>query len=184
MIPPADGRQFLVLARDAIASAFGKDDPVDESLKKYNKEQGVFVTLHKKGELRGCIGYPEPVMPLYDAVIDAAISAAFSDPRFPQVTEDELAELDLEISILTVPEKLECDPEKYGSTIKIGTDGLIIRGRSSGLLLPQVATEWNFSPIQFIEAVCEKAGLSKEAWKDTSNSLFTFQAQIFNEKDT
>jgi len=183
MVPEADGKRFLRLARETVSGAFKGIDPEDHILKeKYQKKQGVFVTLKKKGELRGCIGFPEPVIPLYTAVKEAAKEAAFGDPRFPEVTESELEDISFEISILSVPQELKNQtPEGIISSVRIGQDGLIIRGHSSGLLLPQVATEWGFSQEKFLEEVSRKAGLGKDAWKNPRNRLFTFQAQIFME---
>ena len=80
---------------------------------KFKEKQGVFVTLNKNGQLRGCIGYPQPIMPLYKAVINAARAAAFEDPRFPAVRKDELKEISFELSVLTVPELIEAKPEEY-----------------------------------------------------------------------
>ena len=187
MIPKEDGKLFLQLARDSIKTSFSDNEleEIPTLKKKYSEKQGCFVTIHKHGQLRGCIGFPEPYLPLYNAIIDAARSAAFRDPRFPRLSQDELDEIDLEISILTVPKLIEIkSPEDYLKFIKIGKHGLIIRNAfSSGLLLPQVATEWNFSPEEFLECLCQKAGLPKGSWKSTENKIYYFEAQIFSEKD-
>ena len=146
------------------------------------EKRGVFVTLTKNGELRGCIGYPEPVLELYIALYDAALSAALRDPRFPPVTCQELLEISIDITILTKPELITVNPDMRPSIIRIGTHGLIIRGHGrSGLLLPQVATEWNFNQIEFLEQTCQKAGLPKDSWTLGSVSLYTFTGQIFQE---
>lgn len=139
------------------------------------EKRGVFVTL-KDPDLRGCIGFPSPVMPLGDAIMEAAIAAA-NDPRFPPLREDELEKLKIEVSVLTVPETLK-DPSP--NKIKVGRDGLIIEhhGRS-GLLLPQVATEHHMTSFEFLEAVCQKAGLPPGSWKDAT--IKTFRAKIFSE---
>jgi len=144
---------------------------------KLHEKRGVFVTL-KNPDLRGCIGFPLPVMALGDAVIEAAVAAA-NDPRFPPLREDELKGLTLEVSVLTVPKVLkEPSPEK----LEIGRDGLIIEfsGRS-GLLLPQVAPEHNMAAVEFLEAVCQKAGLPSGSWKEKGAIIKTFQAEIFSE---
>jgi len=185
MIPESDGKKLLKLARDSVESYFSnKEIKVDDELKKkYSEERGVFVTLQKQGDLRGCIGFPEPIMQLIDAIIDAAKAAAFQDPRFPQVSEGELKDIDFEISVLTVPEEIVSDsPEGYLKQIKIGEDGLIIRGdMGSGLLLPQVFIEYPCDAKGALEMTCQKAGLNKDAWKKGSNKIFKFQAQIFSE---
>lgn len=185
MLSFEDGEKFLDLARNSVKTYFLNKEPEDSQLKEmFSKKQGVFVTLHKNMQLRGCIGYPEPVLPLYDAVIKAARSAAFNDPRFPPVSEDEIEDIKFEVSVLTVPEKVNVDePDEYLKKVRIGKDGLIIKGYSSGLLLPQVAEEWNFNQQQFLECVSEKAGMEKDAWKNHQNEIYTFQAQIFSETD-
>ena len=183
MIPGEDGQRFLSLARKSVETYLKNAEPQDDALSsRYQVPQGVFVTIHQAGSLRGCIGFPEPVLPLYQAVISAARAAAFEDPRFPPVSKEELASLTFEVSVLTIPKDL-----KQGSSasmvraIRVGTDGLIIKGRRSGLLLPQVATEHGLDAKAFLECVCHKAGLEADAWKDPQNRLYTFQAQVFSE---
>lgn len=145
----------------------------DEKLK---IKTGVFVTLKKKGELRGCIGLIKGIKPLYLGVIDMAIAAATQDPRFPPVIKNELKDIEIEISILTPFQKVE-DPEK---DIVVGRDGLyIMKGFYSGLLLPQVPVEWGWDRKTFLEQVCYKAGLPKDAWKTAE--LYKFQAIVFGE---
>lgn len=186
MIPLEDGKKLLKLAKDSVSNYFtGKAANIDDNLrKKYSEKQGVFVTLHKDGELRGCIGFPEPVMPLIEAIINAAKAAAFDDPRFEPLQKEELKEIVFEISVLTVPKLLVVKkPEEYLKHIKIGRDGLIIRaGYRSGLLLPQVFTEYNCIPRSALEMTCQKAGLYRDAWKDLGNKIFSFSAQIFAEE--
>lgn len=141
-------------------------------------ELGAFVTLKLNGELRGCIGYIEGFQALDQTISEMAKSAAFSDPRFPPVGKAELAEIRIEISILS---KLQ--PVKAIDEIEIGRDGLLIRNNfTSGLLLPQVATEWNWERQEFLEHTCLKAGLDRQAWKLPENKLFSFSAEIFSEK--
>lgn len=179
-----DGENLITLAREAVLSKFKSKKVNLDAYSKYNTPQGVFVTLHKKGNLRGCIGFPIPVYPLNEAVEKAAIAAAFEDTRFSPLTESEYKEIDFEISILTIPEKIVVkNPEEYLKKIKIGVDGLILKTSfTSGLLLPQVAPEWGFSEKEFIEATCEKAGLPKSAWKETGVDIYKFQAKIFGEE--
>ena len=142
---------------------------------------GVFVTLNKKNNLRGCIGYAEPVKPAIDATMEVALSAAFNDPRFPQVSEKEFEDLDFEVTVLTKPEIIEVAHYKqYFDEIEIGRDGLIIqKGYARGLLLPQVATENAFTIEDFLEHTCMKAGISADSWMDESCDVYKFQGQIF-----
>ena len=177
-----DQTLLLKLARDALECSF-KDADVDVSkVGHLTQLRGCFVTLHKDNQLRGCIGFPKPIMPLYEQIITACRAAAFEDPRFSPVTKNELKNIVIEISILTKPELIKVkNSDEYLENIEIGKDGLIIQGESSGLLLPQVATEYNFDPKQFLECVCEKAELNKDAWKDSKNKIYKFKAEIFSE---
>ncbi len=184
MLSQEEGKELLRLARDSIKSFFeSKDVRVkEEIMKRFSEKQGVFVTLTIDGDLRGCIGYPEPIFPLYEAVINSARSAAFSDPRFSPLTKEEFKDVHLEISVLTVPELIKAKPDDYVKKIKVGEDGLIVRSAyGSGLLLPQVAIEYKWDAKQFLEHTCEKAGLNKNSWKEKSILVYKFQAQIFEE---
>lgn len=175
----SDKSQLLKLARDSISSTFGhKEAKVSKQIiKDFSEKQGVFVTLHLDGNLRGCVGFPYPILPLYQAVIEAARSAAFKDFRFSPLMEFELPKIKIEISVLTVPKKLAT--KNLPKCIKIGTDGLIVkRGYCSGLLLPQVATEYSWSPSEFLKQTCHKAGLSEDAWEDDKAEVYAFQAEI------
>lgn len=181
-----DGQELIVLARESIHSYFSKKDLLitDEIKKKYSEKQGVFVTLNLDGNLRGCIGFPEPVYQLYKAVSEAAMSAAFNDPRFNALTKEEFDRIKIELSVLTVPEMIKSNPSplEYLDKIKIGEDGLIIKSEhGSGLLLPQVFPEYNCDSNKALEMTCEKAGLDKDAWKNLNNKIFKFQAHIFKE---
>ena len=182
-----EGKELISLARDSISKHLESKAIVvnDKTKKRYSEKQGVFVTLHKNGELRGCIGFPEPVLPLFEAVIQAAKSAAFGDPRFPSLSKEEYKDISVEISVLSIPKLIEVDkPEDYPKKIKIGKDGLIIRSAfGSGLLLPQVAPEWHWNEEEFLDNTCNKAGLSPEFWKQGNCKIFKFQAQIFKEKN-
>ena len=146
------------------------------------EKHGVFVTIYKNNNLRGCIGLPYPAKPLIDALIESAVSAC-CDPRFPSLKKEELNEIDIEVSILTKPELIQTKPENYPDKIEIGKDGLMIEynGRS-GLLLPQVATEENWNTKQFLNTICIKAGLPKNKWQDKKTKLYKFQAKIIKEK--
>jgi AmmeMemoRadiSam system protein A len=178
-----EGKLLLELARKSIESHFSKQDIDFSPYEKFDRKQGVFVTLHKHGDLRGCIGFPHPIHKLYHAVFEAARAAAFEDPRFSPLDESELKDIDIEISVLTVPEEIDTSPDDYKNQIRIGEDGLIIKGVfGSGLLLPQVFTEHKCSPERALEMTCQKAGLQNNAWKDKSTKVLRFQAAIFREK--
>lgn len=177
------GKYLVKLARSSIAFHFQNKQTAAEN--KFKEKQGVFVTLKTaEDELRGCIGYAEPVYPLEEALIKAATSAAFKDPRFPSLKEKELDEIKIEISILTKPELIKVSsPDEYPNKIKIGQDGLIIESDSfSGLLLPQVATEHKLNAKQFLDNLCLKAGLLIDTWKEGDCKIYKFQAQIFSEE--
>lgn len=149
----------------------------------FNEKRGVFVTLTEEGELRGCIGYPYPVLPLGEALHDAAVSAAVRDPRFMPVREDELAAIEFEVTILTPPELLTCSAAERPKNIEVGRHGLIIKDRGmSGLLLPQVATEYGWDAEEFLMHTCIKAGTDRDAWKRDDTALYTFEGQIFSER--
>jgi hypothetical protein len=180
----SDGKILLKFVRESIREEFNHNKPEFPKDKKFQDKQGVFVTLKEKntGSLRGCIGFPYPYLPLNEAVYRAAKEAAFSDSRFSKLREDELKNIQIEISILSLPEEIEIKDEKQLKKIKIGEDGLICNYSGySGLLLPQVATEHNMNQEQFIDCLCNKAGLSKGTWKEKAFKLYKFQAQIFNE---
>ncbi|WP_456397887.1 TIGR00296 family protein [Desulfurobacterium sp.] len=148
------------------------------------EKRGVFVTIktYPYNQLRGCIGFPEPVMPLIEATIEAAISAATKDPRFPPMTPEELDNVTFEVTVLTPPEPVEAPPEKLPEMIKVGRDGLIVRcGFASGLLLPQVPVEWGWDEKEFLSQTCLKAGMPPDCWKNPYCKIYRFQGQIFKE---
>jgi uncharacterized protein len=180
-----DGKILVKYVRHAIEKYFsGK--PLDmPEMDKFKDKRGVFVTLNKFDELRGCVGFPEPVYPLNRAILESARAAAFKDPRFLPLEKDELDEITIEVSVLTQPELIEVeDPKQYFDKIEIGKHGLIIRSMyNSGLLLPQVFTDYDCSPKQALEMTCEKAGLHKDAWEEPEAQIFRFQAQIFEEEE-
>jgi AmmeMemoRadiSam system protein B/AmmeMemoRadiSam system protein A len=139
------------------------------------ENRGAFVTIHKKGQLRGCIGYIEGHGPLHKTIEEMAEAAAFRDPRFTPVKEKELSELELEISVLT-PLKRIMDVNE----IQVGKHGIYIKkGWYSGLLLPQVATEYGWDRLTFLDHTCQKAGLPSHAWKEKDAEIYIFSADIF-----
>ena len=186
MLSLAEGKLLLKTARRTIETYLrdGKKPPAPEVPPKLKEPHGVFVTLTKNGELRGCIGHPMPTMPLIDALIDSAVSSATRDPRFPPVEMDELSEVEVEVSVLSKPEPIKVKtPREYPRSIAIGKDGLIVeRGWYAGLLLPQVPVEWGWDPEEFLSHTCMKAGLTPDAWLDKDVRISKFSAQVFKEK--
>lgn len=139
------------------------------------EHRGAFVTLHKHGELRGCIGMIVAEKPLIQVVSEMASAAAFQDPRFPPVTQDELKDLDYEISVLTPLRRIQDVTE-----IQVGVHGILLKnGARSGVLLPQVATEQRWDRGTFLEQTCRKAFLPKDAWKDGATEIYIFSADVF-----
>ncbi len=183
------GRFLVKLARTAVEEYLRsgvKIEPPPETPPDLYENRGVFVTLKTfpQRELRGCIGYPEPIMPLVLATIDAAISAATRDPRFYPVGIEELPKLLFEVTVLTPPQPIEVPPEELPKAIKVGRDGLIVRcGYASGLLLPQVPVEWGWNEEEFLAQTCVKAGLPPNCWLDPRCQFYKFQGQIFTETD-
>lgn len=174
-----DKTRLLEIARTTIETKVqGKDTPqfeVDSDI--LQEHRGAFVTLHMNGHLRGCIGYIEPIKPLHLTVQEMAESAALRDPRFSPVTENELDDLEIEISALTPLRKIESVDE-----IEVGVHGIYIkRGYSSGLLLPQVATDYGWDRTTFLEHTCMKAGLPTDAWQEEGTEIYIFSAEIFSE---
>jgi len=186
MLTLEQGARLVKLARNAIKAKFSLIKlKVDKSSKQeFSHALGCFVTLHKDGQLRGCIGFPEPVMPLHQAIENAAQHAAFNDPRFPALEKSELDLVVVEVSVLTKPSRIDVrNPEDYVKNVQIGKDGLIVRGTySSGLLLPQVATEQGWDSKTFLNQVCIKANLKEDSWQDfDSTRIYKFQSQVFSE---
>ncbi|RKY39548.1 MAG: AMMECR1 domain-containing protein [Candidatus Omnitrophota bacterium] len=174
----SEKKRLLEVARNSIGVYLRKRERMEikEANPRLLKKRGVFVTLKKNGNLRGCIGYIQPVKPLIEAVRDMAIEAAFNDPRFSPLQEKEMKEIEIEISVLSPLRRVEDIKE-----IKVGRDGLLIRkGFSSGLLLPQVATEYNWDREEFLMHTCYKAGLSPDAWREGAE-IYTFTAEVFTE---
>ncbi|MFZ5450841.1 MAG: AmmeMemoRadiSam system protein A [Thermodesulfobacteriota bacterium] len=178
-ISEADQKQLLALARASIrAHLTGEAVPSLEGASPLLRQpRGVFVSLHRQGHLRGCIGYLEAVKPLGQSVVDMAAAAAFQDPRFRPLGKEELADLDVEISVLTPMQRLD-----RVENIEVGKHGLYIeKGSYRGLLLPQVAVEYRWDRTKFLEQTCTKAGLPPQAWKDPDTRIYTFTADIFSD---
>lgn len=170
-------RQTLkAIAKEAIEEAlFGRKAEAREVTGRLREKSGAFVTLKRDGELRGCIGYTQASMPLHETVRTAALQSAFHDPRFPGLTKAEWGGIDIELSVLTPMRKVSDVSE-----IEVGRHGLVVeRGARTGLLLPQVATEYGWDRTTFLEYTCWKAGLPEDAWKAKDTSIYVFSAEVF-----
>jgi len=180
-----DRKSLLRLARTTIeaqlkgSSKVHRPDKITPGLK---EKKGCFVTLHKDGILRGCIGTIEPAKSLVSNVEENAINAAFHDPRFPAVKMDELSAIDIEISVLTVPKKLDFkDGKDLLKKLKPKIHGVILsQGWQSATFLPQV---WEQLPARedFLEHLCQKAGMGRECWKDRETTVKIYTAEYFSE---
>lgn len=178
-LTPSQKKYLLNLARQAI-SQYLQDgttlevEPEEAALK---ENRGAFVTLKNGDQLRGCIGYPLPIKPLFQTIIDATIAAATQDYRFPPVTAEELPQIKIEISVLTLPRPIK-DPDEF----EVGRHGLIItQGFNKGLLLPQVPVEWGWDRETFLRHACLKAGLPEDAWRKGAK-IEIFEAEVFSEE--
>jgi len=187
MFSIGDGTIAVRIARGQIEGKIGgrppappKDPPIFEG------PSGVFVTLntYPDRELRGFIGYSEPIMALGKALKEVAMAAATRDPRFPPVRLKEMDSIVIDVTLLTPPERIEYSgPDDLLSKIVIGRDGLIARkGFYSGLLLPQVPVEWGWGVKEFLSHTCLKAGLSRDEWKRGDVEFQRFSGQVFGER--
>ncbi|MFA5359722.1 MAG: AmmeMemoRadiSam system protein A [Patescibacteria group bacterium] len=178
MLNSKEQKELLKIAKETVENFVlnGKIPEFNITDEKLKKRQGAFVTLHKDGELRGCIGQIAPSNePLWQVVRNMAVAACSEDNRFDSVSEDELKALEYEISILSVPELID-DWQK----IELGKHGVIIKqGGRSGVFLPQVATETGWNLEEFLSELCsQKAGLSPGCYKDKNTQILVFTAQI------
>lgn len=176
-----DKQVLLEIARKSIENALANqaNPEITSDSPLLKEKRGAFVTLTKHGMLRGCIGYIYAIKPLYETIVEMAQAAAFRDPRFPAVTKEEVDDLNIEISVLTPLKEIDDINE-----IEVGKHGIIIeRGGYSGLLLPQVATEYGWDRETFLEHTCNKAGLPTDAWKKEGTKIKIFSADIFREEE-
>jgi len=185
MLSLEEGKKAVELARLTVKNYVKKiTTPTIELKGIFIQDQGVFTTLHTYPDhnLRGCIGFPLPVMPLKEAIIESAKSAT-QDPRFPKLQENEINEIVIEVTILTKPELIDVSqPKDYIKHIEIGRDGLIVeQGFYKGLLLPQVPVEQNWNKEDFLSHTCMKAGLLPDAWFEKNIKIYKFSGQIFTE---
>jgi len=187
-----DGKSLIQFARENIENYLktNKKIPIPEKLKDlFSNNYGAFVTLNRYevsgNPLRGCIGFIEPIYPLYEVIHRVSISSAVEDPRFPPVTLNEMEQIVIELSILTPPKLIEVnEPQEYLNKIVIGRDGLIAdRGGRRGLLLPQVPVDHdrNWDVETFLRHTCNKAWLPEDSWKDKNTKIYSFQAILFEE---
>ena len=173
---------LLAAARRTVAKLVGAQTEAPEppeDLDAYSFQRGAFVTLHKHGQLRGCIGNFMSRQPLQKTVEEMAEAAACQDPRFPPLAREELADIDLEISVLSPLRRIEDVNE-----IQVGVHGIyMVSPRGRGVLLPQVATEYGWDRRTFLENTCLKAGLNPGCWQDEDVEILIFSAEVFGEKD-
>ncbi|MGD0217373.1 MAG: AmmeMemoRadiSam system protein A [Desulfobaccales bacterium] len=175
----ADKKLLLQIARGSIeAHLLDKPAPALEAAPpSLCQPRGAFVSLHRRGQLRGCIGYLEAVQPLGETVREMAAAAAFHDPRFRPLGREELADLEVEISVLS-----PMQPVSDIDQIEVGAHGLyMVQGSCRGLLLPQVATEYHWDRLTFLKQTCSKAGLPPDAWRDPATKIYLFTAEIISE---
>lgn len=177
MTSAADRKLFLELAREAIVTHVTRRPAVNQVPAGPLATPGAaFVSLHKHGELRGCIGHLEADEPLGVVIPRCAVAAATEDPRFPPVTAVEIPDLNIELSLLGALEPISGPDE-----VMVGRYGLVVsQGWRRGLLLPQVAGEWNWTPEEFLAHTCHKAGLALDAWKRGAR-IWRFEAEVFGE---
>ena len=172
-------KELLVLARTTIDSFVksGHAPDLKTSNPRLLKTQGAFVTITQQGQLRGCIGNIVGDKPLWQTIKEMAVAAASADPRFSPVSQKELGSIDIEISVLSVPQRIA-----DATGIVLGRDGVIVSDGlfHQGVFLPQVATETHWSKEEFLGELCsQKAGLPSDCWKNPKNNLWTFQAEVF-----
>jgi AmmeMemoRadiSam system protein A len=172
---------ILSLARDAVEKFVTSREEIIPPLHDFLQMPGAaFVTLKKNGQLRGCIGTTEPVLPLGKTIVNCAISAATRDPRFSELTPQELPHLSIEVSVLSPFRQIGSVEE-----IEVGVHGILITlGYFRGLLLPQVAVEQGWDRETFLRYTCRKAGLPADAWKSVNAKIEIFSAEIFGENES
>jgi uncharacterized protein len=178
MTSEADRQRLLEIARAAI-TAYVNGGVLTLDLHApaaLDRPGGAFVSLHRRGELRGCIGHLEANRSVARAVADCAVAACSTDPRFPPVGAGELGDLEIEVSLLG-----ELEPIASPADIDVGRHGVVVEQQwQRGLLLPQVATEWQWDAETFVGQTCHKAGLPRDAWKRGAK-LWRFEAEVFGE---
>jgi len=180
MLSLEERKALLDLARSTIRAKLDHMVPAPKEAQDavLMEPRGAFVTLHRKGALRGCIGIVEAIKPLWRTVSEMALASAFSDPRFPPLGKEEYDSIEIEISVMSPVRRIDTVDE-----IEVGTHGIIIkRGFQQGLLLPQVAVEEGWGRETFLEHTCYKAGLGGGCWKRPGTEISVFSAEVFSER--
>lgn len=179
LLGSSEKQLLLDVARRAVIAAVERRESLENTPESMAIEfGGVFVSLHRRGRLRGCIGQIGAHGSLTQTVAHCAKCAALEDPRFSPVRTDELFEIEIELSVLSVPEVIS------PGQIEAGKHGLMVsHGYQRGVLLPQVAPQFGWAAMRFLEETCAKAGLDREAWKDPETRVQAFTAEVFSEKD-
>ncbi len=178
-LSPEDEKTLINIAKCAIFNRFKLPCDEPQIPNKLKTRKGVFVTVNKGAELRGCIGYPMPVLPLHIAVKNAAVQAAFADPRFEPLKSSEVNKINIEVTILGDMKEISY----YDiNSIIIGKHGIYIEsGIYSGILLPQVAVDYNMTPIEFLRQTCIKAGLEPECYRRPETKVYIYEGKIIKE---
>ena len=169
---------LLAIAHESILSSLERRDVAFITPSTHLSEQrGVFTTIYANGKLRGCVGYPAPILPLYRAVIETARAAASDDPRFAPVSLEEARGLQISLSVLSQLRRITAEE------VEVGRHGLVISQRGQrGLLLPQVPVEHGWDRTTFLEQTCLKAGLPPHAWR-TGAQIEAFTAEVFSDPE-
>lgn len=187
-LTPDFGKKLIKYSRQVLNEYIQNEKTLDSLLDEdiLKKKAGIFCTLRINEQLRGCIGYPYPSHKLGEVLVKSTIQAAVNDPRFNRVVKSDLKNIKIELTILTQPRLISvANSEEYLKSITIGLDGLIIESGNNnrGLLLPQVPIEQKWDVQAYLEGICQKAYLPKDAWKDVNKvKLFAFQGKIFEEE--
>jgi len=181
-----DGQILVKIARLVVTHYLkkGKKIQISNDFKsKFSYKSGVFVTLSKEENLRGCIGFPTPDRILHQSLVDAAIASSTEDPRFPPVQYEELDDITFEVTTLSPPVEIKVkEPSEYPKKIKIGRDGLIVKWQfGAGLLLPQVPVEYQWNEEEFLGHACEKAGAPSDFWRQKNTIILKFEGIVFKE---
>jgi uncharacterized protein (TIGR00296 family) len=182
-----EGQLLVRVARDSVERLFDDRSPSSRYSVQSMMQAGVFVSIHdfSAGEkiLRGCVGFPLPKGEFYSSLEEAAVSAATKDPRFKPISKEELGNVIFEVSVLTRPELITvAKPVEYLDMVKIGVDGLMLRWREySSLLLPQVASEYDWTVDEYLRNLCCKAGLPADMWTNYDVKVYKFSCVIYRE---
>lgn len=184
-----EGQLLVRIARDSVERLFADGDISSRHSVQSKLHAGVFVSIHdfssEDNTLRGCVGFPLPRGEFYSSLEEAAVAAATLDPRFRPIMEEELDKVIFEVSVLNCPELINiAKPVDYLDIVKIGVDGLMLSwGKYSSLLLPQVAVENNWTVAEYLQNLCNKAGLTPDMWMNHNVRIYKFRCVIFSESE-